>query len=562
MLTRSVVTYHRDLVPLSLSSGVLDYRDMPIEHIVVDGSNIATEGRSLPSLKQLEEAVLELRRDHPNAEITVIVDATFAHRIDPSELARFEQAALRGEYVHPPAGAIGRGDAFLLRVAEKVDATVLSNDSFQEFHGEHPWLFERGRLLGGTPVPGVGWIFSPRQPVRGPRSREATRETVQAKKRVTKAIAVAIKEVVEPAGPVPAAGTSSGRSRSRKSGGAPESERPADGGRIPGKTTPLAVNDPLAFISFIAEHPLGEQVEGEVEGYTSHGAVVRVGEMRCYVPLANLGDPPPRSARTVLKRQERLTFVLTALDPQRRGAELALPGIAHVSGHPREETVAAEVRLAQPPRKRVDALGSQAMEPAKKVSTAQKSTKKPTDLKPALSAASVAGKVSRPAKRTAPAKAPVAEPAAASVVVKKATAKRLTAPKAVVPRPSGKKSASEKAAVAPKAPAAKKEPAAKKAPTAKKVPAPKKVATPKVLAPKSARAPKPVSPPPATQGARRAPSSAGARQPVPPTVAAAPSPLLPMPAGDGPRARRSPRTTANASRSRTSAGGGGRRGTG
>jgi hypothetical protein len=155
------VTYHRDLVPLSLSSGVLDYRDMPIEHIVVDGSNIATEGRSLPSLKQLEEAVLELRRDHPNAEITVIVDATFAHRIDPSELARFEQAALRGEYVHPPAGAIGRGDAFLLRVAEKVDATVLSNDSFQEFHGEHPWLFERGRLLGGTPVPGSRMDLQP-----------------------------------------------------------------------------------------------------------------------------------------------------------------------------------------------------------------------------------------------------------------------------------------------------------------------------------------------------------------------------------------------------------------
>ena len=127
---------------------------MSIEHIVVDGSNIATEGRSLPSLKQLEEAVKELRRDHPDAEITVIVDATFAHRIDPSELPAFEAAVLRGEYVHPPAGAIGRGDAFLLRVAEKVDGTVLSNDSFQEFHGEHPWLFERGRLLGGTPGPG------------------------------------------------------------------------------------------------------------------------------------------------------------------------------------------------------------------------------------------------------------------------------------------------------------------------------------------------------------------------------------------------------------------------
>jgi len=327
---------------------------MPIEHIVVDGSNIATEGRSVPSLKQLEEAVAELRRDHPDAEVTVIVDATFAHRIDPSELPRYEEAELRGEYVHPPAGAIGRGDAFLLRVAEKVDGTVLSNDSFQEFHGEHPWLFERGRLLGGTPVPGIGWIFSPRQPVRGPRSRQAVRETTQAKKRVTKAIAVATKEVVEareqPVGAAAPGDSSSGR---RRGGSAPEkaSGPPADGGR----PTPLAVNDPLVFISFIAEHRLGEQLEGEVEGYSSHGAVVRVGDMRCYIPLANLADPAPRSAREVLKRKERGVFVLTALDPQRRGAELALPGIARVSGHPREETVAAEVRLARPPRKRAEA---------------------------------------------------------------------------------------------------------------------------------------------------------------------------------------------------------------
>ena len=172
---------------------------MASPHIVVDGSNIATEGRSAPSLAQLEDAVAELKREHPDAEVTVIVDATFSHRIDQSELDRFERAVLAGEYVHPPAGAIGRGDAFLLRVAEKVDGTVLSNDSFQEFHGEHPWLFERGRLLGATPVPGIGWIFSPRSPVRGPTSRKAVRDTEKAKRQVTKAIKVATKEAVAPA---------------------------------------------------------------------------------------------------------------------------------------------------------------------------------------------------------------------------------------------------------------------------------------------------------------------------------------------------------------------------
>ena len=34
-------------------------------HVVVDGSNIATEGRPLPSLKQLNEAVLAYMEEHP-----------------------------------------------------------------------------------------------------------------------------------------------------------------------------------------------------------------------------------------------------------------------------------------------------------------------------------------------------------------------------------------------------------------------------------------------------------------------------------------------------------------
>ena len=143
---------------------------MPARHVVVDGSNMATEGSSLPSLQQLDEAVREYLIENPDDSVTVVVDATFGHRIPPEERKRFEQAELAGEIVSPPAGAIGRGDAFLLRVADKVGAVVLSNDSFQEFHGEYEWLFDKGRLMGGKPVPGVGWIFTPRTPVRGPRA--------------------------------------------------------------------------------------------------------------------------------------------------------------------------------------------------------------------------------------------------------------------------------------------------------------------------------------------------------------------------------------------------------
>ncbi|MEZ5410904.1 MAG: hypothetical protein R2761_22940, partial [Acidimicrobiales bacterium] len=154
-------------------------------HLVVDGSNIATEGRSLPSLAQLDEAVRAATAELGCSGVTVIVDATFSHRIDESERAEFEAAVSAGEVVTPPAGAIGRGDAFILQVAEKAKATVLSNDSFQEFHGEHDWLFDEGRLIGGKPIEGVGWVFVDRVPVRGPASRRSVRGAGKTSKRST-----------------------------------------------------------------------------------------------------------------------------------------------------------------------------------------------------------------------------------------------------------------------------------------------------------------------------------------------------------------------------------------
>ena len=173
-------------------------------HVVVDGSNIATEGRTTPSLRQLDEAVTAFLAEHRRRDRSPSSSMPrSANRIDPSERAEFEEALLAGELVTPPAGAIGRGDAFILQIADKVDATVLSNDSFQEFHGSHPWLFDEGRLIGGKPVPGVGWVFLLRTPVRGPVSRRATaRPAAKSKDRSRPT----------PSGPPPAAAeTESGR---------------------------------------------------------------------------------------------------------------------------------------------------------------------------------------------------------------------------------------------------------------------------------------------------------------------------------------------------------------
>ena len=130
----------------------------------------------MPSLQQLNDAVMAFMAEHPDALITVVVDATFGHRIDPNEVAEFDDAVANNEVVAPPAGAIGRGDAFVLSIANKVNATMLSNDSFQEFHGTYAWLFDEGRLIGGKPVPHIGWVFVARTPVRGPISRSAVKD--------------------------------------------------------------------------------------------------------------------------------------------------------------------------------------------------------------------------------------------------------------------------------------------------------------------------------------------------------------------------------------------------
>src|SRR4029453_10437805 len=172
--------------------------DMPMEHVVIDGSNIATEGRDTPSLAQLDEAVRAFIEEYAAGGVPVVVDATFPNRIGAQERRIYEDAVAANELITPPAGAIGRGDAFVLQIARRADAAILSNDSFQEFHGDYPWLFEPGRLIGGKPVPHVGWVFRGRGPGRGPASRRSVSEARKAIKAATKATkAVKAKKAVK-----------------------------------------------------------------------------------------------------------------------------------------------------------------------------------------------------------------------------------------------------------------------------------------------------------------------------------------------------------------------------
>lgn len=301
--------------------------------IVVDGSNLATEGRTLPSLEQLNDAVKAFEDEHPGAEMIVVADASFEHRVAPSDRARFKEAELAGTIVTPPAGAIGRGDAFILKIAERVGGVVLSNDSFQEFQDEHPWLFEAGRLIGGKPVRGVGWVFTQRQPVRNTKTP-----------RPVKKLSVAL-----PSGEKPTIGTTLTPVKTAK---APVKKTVAKSAKAPAKpvkkiakvttktpaTPPVValrrgrqpVNPESVFTLFRSSFRTGTKVEGEVTAFTSHGAVINVAlkdgtSMECYAPTTLLGTPAPQRARDILKRGDKRVFRLVSVDAERRIAELALP---------------------------------------------------------------------------------------------------------------------------------------------------------------------------------------------------------------------------------------------
>ncbi|HEY0521131.1 MAG TPA: S1 RNA-binding domain-containing protein [Ilumatobacteraceae bacterium] len=334
-------------------------------HVVVDGSNLATEGRSTPSLKQLNEAVLAYISEHPDALITVVVDATFGHRIDPSEVAEFDAAVSNNEIVAPPAGAIGRGDAFVLSIANKVNATILSNDSYQEFHGTHTWLFDEGRLVGGKPVPHIGWVFVNRLPVRGPTSRKAVSDAKRGGRggKVKAASPEASLPMPIPAAPPPGATLHKQPARGRDAKAAAAAAKPAevvkpsDADKVAAaadtrsEPTPRSTgtNDLLAFLTFVEHHKPGSSVNAIVENYSSHGAYVRIGDVKGYVSLSLMADPPPRSAREFMKIGESITLVVESFAPARRSIDLAIPTMTTVKASPGELPVEPKPKRA--PRK-------------------------------------------------------------------------------------------------------------------------------------------------------------------------------------------------------------------
>ena len=240
---------------------------------------------------------------------------------------------------HRPPGAIGRGDAFVLSIANKVNATILSNDSFQEFHGQYHVAVRRG---------------SPhRRQARAARRLGVRRRVCRCAGR-SAAVAVQGRASARRGG---GAGTATGTRGGRASAAAqsadagaegPAAQRKADaagvGRRSPPRPRPRSPcrsawpaasaphqGGPRSTTSCRSSRssstiPWARSVNAVVETYSSHGAYVRVGDVNGYVPLRLMADPAPRSAREFMKIGEPVTLVVESFAPARRSIDLAVAG--------------------------------------------------------------------------------------------------------------------------------------------------------------------------------------------------------------------------------------------
>ena len=127
--------------------------------IVIDASNVAhfsKNNNNQPQISNILAAVKAL--EESGDEFVIIADASLRHEIDDKE--KFEELLNNDNVEEVPAG--NDADHFILEIAEKENAKVLSNDKFRDYADEFrnvalmriPFTIENNRLaIGKTRKP-------------------------------------------------------------------------------------------------------------------------------------------------------------------------------------------------------------------------------------------------------------------------------------------------------------------------------------------------------------------------------------------------------------------------
>ena len=107
---------------------------------IVDGANVAYAERAedgaprVSNLVAMGEALDELGYD-----FLAIIDATLRHEVDERE--HMETLLDEEPWRQAPAGT--DADYFILETAERFDGLVVSNDEFEGWEEDYPWIHER-----------------------------------------------------------------------------------------------------------------------------------------------------------------------------------------------------------------------------------------------------------------------------------------------------------------------------------------------------------------------------------------------------------------------------------
>ena len=113
----------------------------PLDSVILDGSNIAWEEKSLgdkPKISNIEAMINRLSRANFEKIVTV-ADAALRYQIDNQR--RLDKLVKEGAVKMLPARV--DGDKFILRLAEEENAMIVSNDMFKEFRDTAPWIDQR-----------------------------------------------------------------------------------------------------------------------------------------------------------------------------------------------------------------------------------------------------------------------------------------------------------------------------------------------------------------------------------------------------------------------------------
>lgn len=121
-------------------------------HLVVDGSALAGQDLSVPSVARLLAAIAALKVQFPETSATVLIDAALPHRVSPSERPHLERALLEGRVVAPPAGTVGGTVGFTSAIVARIGtkARTVSCGRFSDLTSA-PII---ARFKGGC------WVFS------------------------------------------------------------------------------------------------------------------------------------------------------------------------------------------------------------------------------------------------------------------------------------------------------------------------------------------------------------------------------------------------------------------